>query len=215
MWPEQVAFFYPLFCILMLMTTRTKRSLVGIDEVGRGPLAGPVAVGVAMATPATLRKFRAIKESKQLTPRAREAWYEVIKKEGSGITFAVAFVTASAIDKNGISHSIRTALLRALRKVAPEPKHTRVLLDGGLRAPSTFTDQETIIRGDAKETIIAIASVVAKVERDRRMQRLARRYPQYGFAKHVGYGTSAHIAAIKKHGLTQEHRRSFCGNITR
>lgn len=190
-----------------------KRFLIGIDEVGRGPLAGPVAVGVAMATPATIKKFKAIKESKQLSRARREEWYAKICAEGSGVAFVVACVSARTIDKRGIAPCIRSALARGLKKLSPDPKRVRVLLDGGLCAPEEFTDQETIIRGDTKETIIAIASVVAKVERDRMMFRLDKKYPAYGFERHVGYGTKAHIRALQHHGFSPIHRRSFCKNI--
>lgn len=192
---------------------RGLRMLIGIDEVGRGPLAGPVAVGVAMATSATIKKFKKIKESKQLTRAQREEWYEKICASESGIRFAVSFVSAAMIDRKGINPSIKSALASGLKKLDPDPKLSRVLLDGGLHAPIEYTDQETIIRGDAKETIIAIASVVAKVKRDRLMVRMHKKYPAYGLDRHVGYGTKEHMNAIKKHGLTAEHRKSFCRNI--
>ncbi len=178
--------------------------------MGRGPLAGPVAVGVAMATPEVIKKFKKIKESKQLSRGQREEWYAKICARDSGITLAVSFVSARVIDKQGINSSIRKAISRGLKKLSPNPKQSRVLLDGGLKAPPEFVNQETIIRGDAKETIIAIASVVAKVERDLLMLRMHKTYPQYGFDAHVGYGTAKHIAAIKKYGLTLLHRKSFC-----
>ena len=143
----------------------------------------------------------------------REAWYAKIWAKRSGVTFAVSFVSALTIDKQGINPSIRLALARGLKKLSPNPKRVRVLLDGGLKAPHEYTDQETIIRWDAKETIIAIASVVAKVKRDRLMMRLDKKYPEYGFDRHVGYGTPKHILAIKKHGPTLLHRKTFCKNI--
>ena len=174
------------FCILKRMKKSTTKFFIGIDEVGRGPLAGPVAVGVAMATPATIKKWRKIKESKQLSVKQREEWYVKICAPQSGIRFAVSFVSAAMIDRNGINPSIRTALARGLQKLDPDSKHSRVLLDGGLRAPLQFIDQETIIRGDTRETIIAIASVVAKVKRDRYMWKLAKKEPRYGFASNVG-----------------------------
>ncbi len=186
---------------------------IGIDEVGRGPLAGPVAVGVAMATPEVIRKFKQIKESKQLSAKQREEWYAKISAPQSGVRFAVSFVSAPMIDKRGIAPSIRTALARGLKKLSPDPKRTRVLLDGGLYAPEEYIYQETIIRGDAKETIIAIASVVAKVKRDRLMHRLHDAFPKYGFDMHVGYGTKKHVDAILKYGITSEHRETFCTNI--
>ena len=195
------------------MKQKIPKFFIGIDEVGRGPLAGPVAVGVAMATPATIKKWKKIKESKQLSRAQREGWYEKIIEKGNGVTFAVSFILATTIDKDGINPSIRSAIARGLKKLSPDPKDSRVLLDGGLKAPDEFINQETIIRGDAKETIIAIASVVAKVERDRLMIRMHKKYPEYGFDRHVGYGTAGHMCAIKKHGLTPLHRKSYCKNL--
>ncbi len=188
--------------------------IIGVDEVGRGPLAGPVAVGVAMATRATIRKFKKIKESKQLSRIQREEWYKKICAPKSGIQFAVSFVSAQMIDRRGVNPAIHKAALCGLKKLSPNPKNVRVLLDGGLRAPAEFMNQATIIRGDAKETIIAIASVVAKVERDRLMLRMHKKYSAYGFDRHVGYGTALHMAAIKKYGMSPIHRRSFCTRIT-
>ncbi len=187
--------------------------IVGIDEVGRGPLAGPVAVGVAMATREELWKWKKIKESKQLSPKQREEWYAKICAPQSGIIFSVSFVSAKAIDTKGINPSIRSALRAGLKKVDPNPSSAYVLLDGGLHAPAKYINQETIIHGDAKETIIAIASVVAKVERDRLMVRMDRKFPTYEFARHKGYGTKAHISAIKKYGITAEHRKTYCKNF--
>lgn len=203
------------FLYTKVVKQKIPKFLIGIDEVGRGPLAGPVAVGVAMATPETIKKWKKIKESKQLSREQREEWYEKIIEKRSGIQFAVSFVSAPMIDKNGINPSIRTAISRGLKKLNSNPKLSRVLLDGGLRASEEFTNQETIIRGDAKETIIAIASVVAKVERDRLMVRMHKKNAEYGFDRHVGYGTERHIIAIKKNGLTPLHRKSYCTNFTR
>ena len=188
--------------------------IVGIDEVGRGPLAGPVAVGVVVATKQALRAFRSIKESKQLTRAQREAWFARIEASVShDLRFSVAFVSARMIDQKGIAPAIRTALARALRQTDVRPDECTVLLDGGLHAPPEFIQQKTIIRGDEKETAIAMASVVAKVLRDRCMYVLAKKHPQYGFERHVGYGTATHIAAIRQYGLLPEHRKTFCTRI--
>ena len=197
------------------MRARPKtKFIVGIDEVGRGPLAGPVLVGAVIATPAMIRKFRAIKESKQLSPRAREEWYaRITAASGPSLKFAVSFVGPAYIDERGINAAIRLALTRSLKKLGGVPEECMVLLDGGLYAPKAYTRQETIVRGDASETIIAMASVVAKVERDRYMIRLHEEIPAYAFAAHKGYGTALHIRLIKKHGLTPEHRRTFLRRI--
>ncbi len=189
--------------------------IIGVDEVGRGPLAGPVAVGAVLATPRMLWRFRAIKESKQLNPKQREAWVLSINAScGEELSFAVSFVSAGVIDKKGITFAIRTALRRSLAKLDVDPESVLVLLDGGLHAPECYSQQKTIIRGDATETAIAMASVVAKVARDRHMIRLHKKFPQYDFPRHKGYGTALHIAAIKKHGLSVLHRKSFCGNFS-
>lgn len=188
--------------------------IVGIDEVGRGPLAGPVAVGAVRASAKTLRRFRDIRESKQLSPRARAEWAKRIADErGPELEFAVAFVAASTIDRIGINPAIARALARAIGRIGVDPAASLVLLDGGLRAPDVYPAQRTIIRGDASETVIAMASVVAKVARDARMAKLSRRYPEYGFERHVGYGTAAHIAAILRHGPTSEHRLTFLRSV--
>lgn len=196
------------------MRTRTSTYVIGIDEVGRGPLAGPVAVGALVATPRMLRRFRSIKESKQLSEYEREEWYARIKLlDGKELHFAVSFVSADMIDKKGINFALRLALARSLKKLNVSPKSCEVLLDGGLYAPQEYRRQKTIVHGDAKETVIAMASVVAKVLRDRRMVRLSKTHPHYGFAAHKGYGTKAHYRAIRKHGLSPEHRRSFCKKL--
>lgn len=190
---------------------KSARYIIGIDEVGRGPLAGPVAVGAIAITPQLLKKFRTIKESKQLSETKREEWSaKIFAAAGDELHVAVAMVSAKEIDRIGIAPAIRKALRVALKKLAIDPKDARVLLDGGLYAPDEYTNQETIIRGDASETAIAMASVVAKVKRDTLMIRLAKKYPEYNFSQHKGYGTKAHIQALHAHGLSEIHRKSFC-----
>ena len=192
----------------------TRRYIVGVDEVGRGPLAGPVAVGVLMATPRVLRKFRKIKESKQLTPAQRAHWDQRIREQlGSELRYSIAFVSAAVIDRIGIAVAIRRAITNAFRRLALDPSECTVLLDGGLKAPSEFRDQTTIIRGDASETVIAMASVLAKVARDKRMDREDAKDPRYGYIRHKGYGSRAHRDAIARHGLSPLHRRTFCTRI--
>ena len=192
-----------------------RKYIIGIDEVGRGPLAGPVAVGAMLVTTRMRSLFRHIKESKQLSEKQREEWYERIKKDsGPELRFAVSFVSAKMIDAKGISHAIRLAINRSLKKLAVDPDECTVLLDGGLRAPEEYRDQQTIIRGDAGETAIAMASVVAKVERDRMMVRLGKKFPQYGFAEHKGYGTQSHVDMIRRYGISASHRKSFCRRFT-
>lgn len=192
---------------------------VGIDEAGRGPLAGPISVGAfSIKSKDILKRFKGVKDSKQLSEKQREEWFKTIKqrrKEGK-IAYAVSFSSAEVIDSKGITRATRAALNRCLKKLENKdfaPLKCKVLLDGSLYAPSRYADQKTIIDGDAKEPIIALASICAKVLRDRKMKRLAKKYPQYGFEIHKGYGTKAHYRAIKKHGVSKIHRRSFLKNF--
>lgn len=189
--------------------------LVGVDEVGRGPLAGPLCLG-ACAVPrsrasAFRRLFGAAKDCKQLSHPARVAWLGVMRKAAANgiIVFTTAFVGSETIDRRGMAHALRKGVHRALEKLELRPSMCRVLLDGGLKAPSLFEFQETIIGGDERELTIALASIAAKVRRDAHMVRAAARFPSYGFEAHKGYGTRAHYAALRAHGLCPIHRRSF------
>jgi len=193
---------------------------IGIDEVGRGPIAGPVAVGAFYLSgkikhPIWNGKPVPLRDSKKLTRIQREIWYshiELLRKEGK-CDFAVAMVPAKMIDRSGIAPAIRSALARALSAVSSDAK-CMILLDGGLKAPAEFKKQKTIIKGDEKEPAISLASIAAKVTRDRHMFRQAKKHPEYAFERHVGYGTKAHYAAIKKHGLSDLHRRSFLKRLS-
>lgn len=197
------------------MAARKFNYIIGIDEVGRGPLAGPVAVGVVSIRAEHKRKveklFPIIKDSKKLTPKKREEWLLKIKEaELLGyLSCAVSYVGPSVIDKKGLSHAIRTAMQESLDSIEHDIEKAKVLLDGSLYAPEHYANQETIIKGDEKELAIALASIVAKVARDARMTALAKKFPEYGFEKHKGYGTRAHYDAIKKNGITKHHRKSF------
>ena len=193
--------------------------LIGIDEAGRGPLAGPVSLAVVVWEARRDRElkqlFAGVKDCKQLSEKQREEWGVKLKKaEREGlIKIAASFASNAVIDERGIAPAIRLALARALRRLALSPAECRVLLDGSLRAPRQYPQQETLIKGDEREPIIALASIVAKVRRDRLMTRLARQYPGYGFELHKGYGTRAHYAAIKKFGRSPIHRRTFLTNL--
>lgn len=191
---------------------------IGIDEVGRGPLAGPVAVGAVCVNIEHRKKLarwgQGFRDSKKLSASAREVWMKKIKQaeEDGLLQYSVAFVSSSVIDRTGIAPSLRMALSRALTSfdvVYLDPEKTLVLLDGGLRAPAHYKNQKTIIKGDEKELVIALASIVAKVTRDALMVKLGKKFPAYGFEKHKGYGTRAHYLAIKKQGITAHHRKSF------
>jgi len=190
--------------------------LIGIDEVGRGPIAGPVAVGAFVFLKRNLAKlFKGVKESKQLSEAKREEWFaKILEIQKNGhIDFCVSFQSRKKIDSKGLSWAIKQAVRSSLNKVCCnstiDSNNCTVLLDGGLKAPAEFLNQKTIIKGDEKEIVIALASICAKVMRDRRMIKLGKKYPEYGFEIHKGYGTRKHYEAIKKFGMLDEHRRSF------
>ncbi len=212
--------------------------IVGIDEAGRGPIAGPVVVGAfVFLNEKAKRIFRGVKESKQLSEKRREEWFGIIEqaKDDGYIDFHASFQGQKVIDKKGISYAIRKALEQTLDGLSIHWKNNsgsnmdsdlnsnsraninlsniRVLLDGGLNAPACYTNQKTIIKGDEKKSIIALASICAKVARDRYMNRFAKKFPKYRFEKHKGYGTKRHYAAIKKYGFLSLHRRSFVTNM--
>lgn len=190
-----------------------QKFLIGIDEAGRGPLAGPVSVG-AVLVPIDFdwALLSGAKDSKQMTEKAREAIFEKMQelKKSGAIRFVVALSSATTIDTKGIVPAIRLALVGAIGKLGADPAECKVLLDGGLKAPVEYIHQETIVRGDSKEKVIALASIAAKVLRDRHMIQIAEKYPNYGFEIHKGYGTKKHSEAIEKFGLSEIHRRSFC-----
>lgn len=190
----------------------SNKTLIGIDEVGRGPIAGPVAVcALGLSSKFAVANFRNFKDSKKLSHAQRVRWLEKInqEKEKGNIFYKVSFASCKIIDTKGIVFAINKCLENSLRSLKLHPDHCLVLLDGGLKAPKKYKNQKTIIKGDEKELAIALASIVAKVTRDDLMVKLAQKYPNYGLEKHKGYGTKKHYLAIKKHGLSPEHRRSF------
>lgn len=186
--------------------------MLGVDEAGRGPLAGPIAVGVVAVPERFLitREFPGIVDSKQMTPLARAKMFQLLRRRmrDGDIRFCVRYTGAQRIDEWGLSRAVARATARAVRFLAPEPDGISVYLDGLLKAPIEY-DQQTIIGGDEAVPIIALASIAAKVLRDRLMVRFAKEFPEYGFEKHKGYGTEEHYRALKKHGPCDIHRRSF------
>jgi ribonuclease HII len=177
--------------------------VAGVDEVGRGPLAGPVAAAAVILDPERLPK--GVNDSKALEREAREELYETILERSVAVT--VAFASAAEIDRINIRQASLLAMRRALAALAVTPRY--VLIDGNDLPPSLCCEGETIIDGDAKSMSIAAASIVAKVTRDRLMRRLCAVYPVYGFSRHVGYSTEEHLSAIAKHGPCPYHRLSF------
>jgi len=186
--------------------------MLGVDEAGRGPLAGPVAVGVVAVPERFLitREFPGLVDSKQMSPLVREKTFRLLRKrmQAGDIQFCVRCTSAERIDTWGLTRAVASATARAIRFLAPSPDDISIYLDGLLVAPREY-DQQTIIGGDEAVPIIALASIAAKVMRDRLMTRFAREFPEYGFEKHKGYGTAEHYAALKKHGPCLIHRRSF------
>ncbi len=192
-------------------------SMVGIDEAGRGPLAGPVAVGVAVISQKfNIRFFQGIKDSKKLSEKKREVWYDlaVEARERGELDFHVALISEKVIDKHGITYAIRLGITQGLEKLSIK-KSAQIFLDGSLKAPTEFKNQKTIIKGDEKIAVISLASICAKVTRDRHMVKISKKFPQFSFDINKGYGTRTHIQAIKKYGPTPLHRQSFLKNLTK
>ena len=188
-------------------------TVCGIDVGGRGPIAGPVYAAAVVLDPNN--PIEGLNDSKKLTPKRREALYEEIWDKA--LAASVCCALASEIDETDILSADLLAMARAFEGVVVKAKI--VLVDGDVLPElfEPFSDSKVkfdgllknVIGGDAKSEAIAAASILAKVERDEEMCRIAERYPGYGFDKHKGYGTKAHYAAIEKHGLCPEHRRSF------
>ena len=193
------------------------RYIIGIDEVGRGPLAGPVTVcafAILESDLGFLEKIGA-KDSKVLSEQKRDAVaakLAVLKKEGK-CNYQVASVSSNIVDEKGLTKSIFLAITTALKKLNIHPEHADIYLDGGLRAPKSYFRQHTIIRGDGKIPVISCASCIAKVHRDKLMNDYDLKFPAYGFYTNKGYGTPEHYKMIKKSGLCDIHRRSFLKNL--
>lgn len=186
--------------------------VLGVDEAGRGPLAGPVAVGVVAVAEDydLLAVFSGLNDSKKLSEKKREALFEKLQEEirAGNVRASVTLSSAAMIDGKGIAHAIRNGVLKGVTKLLPNPEEGKVYLDGSLKAPPEYA-QETVIGGDGTVPAIMLASIAAKVTRDRYMRKLDAAYPAYGFAVHKGYGTKAHREAIRAHGVTPVHRRTF------
>lgn len=193
-----------------LKTTKTAH-FIGVDEAGRGPLAGPVAVGVvSIPTHFPLSFFEGIRDSKELSEEAREAW--ALKAQAAlslGLHYSVCFSSSMQIDRLGIVAAVEEASAKALAALDVRLKRACVFLDGALAAPEGAGQCKVSVRGDVCEPLVSLASILAKVYRDSAMERFSRRYPEYGFERHRGYGTPEHYAAIREHGLCAIHRRSF------
>ena len=176
--------------------------LCGVDEAGRGPLAGPVVAAAVMLDPG--RRIEGLRDSKKLSAVARERLASAIR--GQAVAWCVAEACVEEIDRLNILHATMLAMRRAVEGLARAPDE--VWVDGN-RCPDWPWRSQAVVKGDDKVAAIAAASILAKTARDRLMRGLHDEYPVYGFAQHMGYGTAAHLAALQAHGACPQHRRSF------
>jgi ribonuclease HII len=174
----------------------------GVDEAGRGPLAGPVSAAAVILDPA--RPIAGLADSKKLSEKQRDLLAPLIREHA--IAWAVAYASVAEIDQLNILQATLLAMRRAVSALPVQPQ--QVLVDG-LYCPQTGIPSQAIVKGDSKVAAISAASILAKTSRDELMLELHERYPQYGFAAHKGYPTVAHLAALRLHGVSDAHRRSF------
>jgi len=182
--------------------------IAGIDEAGRGALAGPVvaaAVLLPLDNKQAMGKLTAVNDSKQLSPKKRNIFYDLITKHA--LAYGVGMESAAVVDKIGIIQATKQAMKTAVFQLNPTPDY--LLIDGRIRLSFLNITQQSIIRGDSKSLSIAAASIIAKVTRDRVMVEMGALYPVYGFAQHKGYGTQMHRDAIAAHGACLVHRQTF------
>jgi ribonuclease HII len=182
--------------------------IVGIDEAGRGPLAGPVVAGAVFINPKAKILLKGINDSKKLSEKQREDFYKILINN-KDVRWGVGIVSEKMIDKINILEATKLAMHKAYKKLAPD----FLLVDGNFIVRQAQGKnkifQKSIIKGDQKVLSISTASIIAKVTRDRLMQKYHKKYPQYGFDKHKGYGTALHIANLKKFGPCKIHRKTF------
>lgn len=178
--------------------------VAGVDEAGRGPLAGPVVAAAVILRPD--RPIDGVNDSKKLTERQRERLFDQIMAEA--LCIGIGSASPAEIDRINILQATRQAMLEAVQKLAPQPD---ALLIDGITTIATPLHQQTIKQGDSRSASIAAASIIAKVSRDRLMLTYDQLYPQYGFSRHKGYGSAKHLAALRQHGPCPIHRLSFGG----
>ena len=181
--------------------------IAGVDEVGRGPLAGPV-VAAAVILPQDFDVL-GIDDSKKLSPKEREELFEVIKEKA--LAWSVGWVGPERIDEINILEATKEAMTQAVQGLSLQPDH--VLIDGNFTVRALTLPQTAIVKGDANSTSIAAASILAKVTRDRYMEEMDTVYPGYAFASNKGYGTKEHYAGLREHGLCPIHRKTFLKKI--
>lgn len=178
----------------------------GVDEAGRGPLAGPVCAAAVILPPNII--IDGVNDSKKLSEKKREALYDVIKEKS--LAYSIEFASVDEIENINILNATMLAMKRAVEGLKIKPDY--VMVDGN-RLPDLDIQSECIVKGDAKSMSIACASILAKVTRDRLLYEYAKEYPQYSFDKHKGYGTKVHIEALKNYGPCKYHRLSFLTKI--
>ncbi len=185
--------------------------IAGIDEVGRGPLAGPLVISLVICPwdKQTKKILKGVKDSKKISPKKREDWVLKVKKSNL-FCYKTTKISNKLIDKNGLSYCLKVCIKRILKNLPVSPDI--IYLDGYLKAPEKYK-QKSIIKGDEKIPIISIASIFAKVYRDKIMVKESKKYCCYCFDCNKGYGTKKHIKAIKKYGTCDIHRISFLKKI--
>jgi len=183
------------------------KTIAGIDEAGRGPLAGPVVVAAVIMPKDSM--IEGVNDSKKVSEKKRELLYEKIINEA--ISYSVGIIDQKEIDRINILNATKEGLTQAVKGLTVKPDE--ILVDALTKIDTTGIPYISIIKGDAKSYSIAAASIIAKVTRDRIMRQWDEIYPQYGFSKHKGYGTKMHIEAIKEYGLCPLHRLSFVKNF--
>lgn len=185
-----------------------EKILAGADEAGRGPLAGPVVCCIVTCRKSVLKKLKKlkIKDSKTLSPEKREKIFNEIKNLKE-IKWKVSFVSEKTIDKINILQATFLGFKRCLKKLKIKPN--LILIDGNQKIPNLKIPQKTIIKGDKTHPLISLASIIAKIKRDRFMEKVAKKYPEYKFEIHKGYPTKEHLKILKKIGPCQIHRKTF------
>ena len=181
---------------------RGVKLIAGVDEVGRGPLVGPV-VTACVILPQNY-ELEGLTDSKKLSPKKRELFYDIIMRDA--ISVSIGMRDEKVIDDINIYEATKQAMYEAIEKAKVKPEH--VLIDA-MKLEKITIPSTSIIKGDLKSITIAAASVIAKVTRDRMLVELDKKYPEYGFKKNMGYGTKQHIEAIEKYGIIPEHRKTF------
>ncbi len=182
-------------------------ALCGVDEAGRGPLAGPVYAAAVILPPDI--EIPGLTDSKKISEKKRDALFDVIKEKA--IAYGIASASVDEIEEYNILQATFLAMRRAVEQLPMRPD--LILVDGNRLPPALPAKAQTVIKGDALSASIAAASILAKVSRDRVMLQMDEEYPMYGFAKHKGYGTAAHYEALRTYGISPVHRPSFLKNL--